>query len=117
MPKPLTIIESPYAGLLARNIAYAKAAVRHSLHLGEAPFASHLFYAQPGILDDGIPDERTLGMEAGWEWMTVADKVAVYTDLGISPGMQAGIERAKLLGLPVEMRSISHLFPICINGG
>ena len=114
MPKPLTIIESPYAGSLLRNIAYAKAAVRHSLHLGEAPFASHLFYAQPGILDDGIPDERTLGMEAGWQWLASAEQVAVYADFGLSPGMQAGIERALALQLPIHYRFIADEFPILI---
>jgi hypothetical protein len=36
------ILESPYAGDVEANVAYARAAVRDSLMRGEAPIASHL---------------------------------------------------------------------------
>ena len=52
------ILESPYAGSVEENVAYARAAVRDSLLRGESPIASHLLYTQPGILRDGVPDER-----------------------------------------------------------
>jgi hypothetical protein len=45
-------------------------------------------------------------MSAGWEWMTAADAVVVYTDRGISSGMQAAINRAMSYNIPVERRSI-----------
>jgi len=96
------IIESPYAGDIKRNEIYVKACIRDSLSRGEAPFASHLFYTQ--ILDDAAPDERNLGMKAGWTWMEVADLVAVYKDLGVSPGMRSGIDRSMLLKIPIEFR-------------
>ena len=54
----LVIIESPYAGDIKANIAYARRAVRDSLERGEFPIASHLLYTQPGILNDDIPSER-----------------------------------------------------------
>ena len=38
------ILESPYAGNVEENVAYARAAVRDSLLRGEAPIASHLLY-------------------------------------------------------------------------
>ena len=50
------------------------------------PIASHLLYTQPGILKDGVPDERQLGIEAGLAWRFVAEATVVYQDLGIRPG-------------------------------
>lgn len=49
----LVIIESPYAGDVDRNLEYLRAAMRDCLKRGEAPFASHALYTQPGVLDDG----------------------------------------------------------------
>lgn len=101
------VIESPLAGDVERNTRYARACMADCLKRGEAPFASHLLYAQDGILDDTIPEERKLGIEAGFAWGAAADKVVVYEDLGISDGMKLGIERAKANGVPVEYRKIS----------
>jgi hypothetical protein len=100
------ILESPYAGDVERNVAYARKCLRDSLLRGEAPFASHLIYTQPGILNDDDPTQRRIGMEAGFFWLQVCDASAVYTDFGISRGMLQGIERARQLGIPIEYRSI-----------
>ena len=102
----LVVIESPYAGDVERNTQYARDAMADSLHRGEAPIASHLLYTQPGILDDLIPGERTLGIEAGLAWGAHADLVAVYSDLGASSGMALGIERALAEGREIEYRSL-----------
>lgn len=98
------IIESPYAGDVERNRTYLQAAIIDSLNRFEAPFASHGFYTH--FLDDTNKDERAIGMKAGFAWGEVADLIAVYTDLGISPGMEIGITRAKVLGIPIEMRTL-----------
>lgn len=107
----LVIIESPYAGATAgeaeENVAYARACVRDSLQRGEAPIASHLLYTQPGILRDEIPAERQWGIDAGLAWRAVADATIVYTDRGISKGMEYGIEAAQSAGIPVEYRTLS----------
>lgn len=117
---PLVILESPFAApkslpehlrktIFERNIAYARACIRDSLiNHGESPIASHLLLTQTGILNDDNDDERKLGIKAGLEWGRVADKSVVYTDLGITKGMQEGIERARLEGRYVEERK---LFP------
>lgn len=107
----LVIIESPYAGLVGRNVAYAKRCVRDCLSRGEAPYASHLFFTQTDILDDDQPEQRKLGIEAGLAWGAKADATVVYTDLGITAGMEQGIERAKSQGRPVEMRSLHGVKP------
>lgn len=100
------IIESPYAGDVAANTAYARQALRNSLLRGEAPMASHLLYTQPDVLADEKPDERALGIEAGLAWGTACEATVVYTDLGITPGMRVGIGRAISEGRRVEYRSI-----------
>jgi hypothetical protein len=100
------ILESPYAGNVDRNVRYARACIRDSILRGEAPFASHLLYTQAGILDDTVPEERALGIEAGLTWLKHVKKSVVYTDLGISSGMAKGIERAKAEGRDVEIRTI-----------
>lgn len=100
------IVESPYAGDIERNVAYARAAVRDCILRGEAPIASHLLFTQPSILDDAKPEERALGIEAGLAWGKVADATVVYVDLGISDGMKIGIVRANLEYRLVEFRSL-----------
>lgn len=107
VPQPrLVIVESPYAGDVERNVAYARAAMADCLRRGEAPFASHLLYTQPGVLDDTVPDERALGIAAGLAWGDRADATVVYVDLGMSTGMQYGVERAIAAGRALEHRRI-----------
>jgi hypothetical protein len=72
------ILESPFAGDVERNLRYARAALRDSLHRGEAPLASHLLYTQPGVLLDADGTE----------------------------GMAQGIERATREGRPLEFRNV-----------
>jgi len=100
----LVILESPYAGDILKNIQYARRCVRDSLLRGESPIASHLLYTQDSILNDTIPAERQLGIDAGLAWKVVAEATVVYADLGITDGMKYGIAQAKKLGLKIEIR-------------
>jgi len=102
----LVIIESPYAGDVEANVAYARAAMRDSLMRGEHPIASHLLYTQPGILDDNIPEERKRGIASGLAWRAVADKAVFYTDRGWSDGMLASRKVYEREGFPYEERSL-----------
>lgn len=102
----LVVVETPYAGDKERNVAYARRAMRDCLMREEAPFASHLLYTQPGVLDDDIHAERGLGIDAGFHWGDKSDATVVYIDLGITPGMKLGIERAEKCGRPVIYREI-----------
>jgi len=96
-------IESPFAGDVETNIRYARACVVDCLKRGEAPYASHLFFTQEGILDDTVPEERTLGMEAGKVWSIMAEKTVVYTDRGMSGGMKWGVEEAERPGAQLSI--------------
>lgn len=100
------IIESPYAGDIDLNVRFARACMKDSLLRGEAPIASHLLYTQTGVLDDNIPEERSLGIEAGLIWGKLAELTAVYVNLGVSKGMQYGIKSAESFGRPVEYRVV-----------
>lgn len=102
------LIESPYGSpdesVVTENVRYARACLADSLRRGEAPFASHLLYTQPGVLRDELSSERALGIEAGLLWGSCAELTVVYTDRGITDGMRQGIERAMSEGRPVEYR-------------
>lgn len=103
----LVIMESPYAGNVERNTAYARACVKDCLNRGEAPLASHLLYTQPGILRDGIAAERELGVKAGQAWLRLAEVVAIYMDLGLSPGVVDAINLANYYKIPLEYRKLT----------
>lgn len=102
----LVVIESPYAGNVALNLRYARACMRDCLLRGEAPFASHLLYTQECVLDDKVQEERLIGMQAGFYWGKKAELTAVYTDLGISRGMEEGINEAHISGRKLAYRSL-----------
>ena len=100
------ILESPYAGDVEGNLAYLRACIRDCLLRGEAPFASHGLYTQPGVLDDTVPAEREAGILAGFVWRPLAVKTVLYLDRGISGGMLRGVEHAKTCGHVIEHRRL-----------
>lgn len=109
----LVIIESPYAGDIELNLRYLRAAMHDSLLRGEAPYASHGLYTQPGVLDDNKPEEREHGIQAGFAWRQVAELTAVYVDLGYSKGMEYGMADAHKRGVPVEIRILGENWDRC----
>ena len=106
------IVESPYSAPNPTrskiNEIYAEICLKDCILRGEAPFASHLLYTRTFVLDDCDAEERKLGIEVGLSWYDVANLCAVYSDIGISKGMQLGIERAKQKNVTVEYRSLLH---------
>lgn len=101
-------ILSPFRGATpaerGRNVAYAKAAMLDCFSRSEAPFVPHLLY--PAVLEDDIPAERAKSINASIRWLSVAEVVVVYGDLGISEGMRAELSAAKLTGIRAEYRSL-----------
>lgn len=88
----LVIIESPYAGDLARNKRYLQRAILDCIRRGESPYASHQMLTE--ALNDLDPAERRVGIEAGFAWREATEKTVVYEDYGISTGMGYGISEA-----------------------
>lgn len=109
------ILESPYAGDIEANLTYLRRCMRDCLLRGEAPFASHGLYTQPGVLKDEVPEEHEHGIQAGFAWRSVAKKTVVYLDRGTSKGMEYGIKHAMDMGHVVEYRRIDafvlNVFP------
>ncbi len=87
------VVESPFEGGTPRevdNVVYLRRCLADCFRRGEAPFASHGLY--PGVLDDTVPDERTLGIRAGWAIAHQLDAWAWYLDRGLTRGMIAGFQ-------------------------
>ncbi len=93
----LVVVESPFGADniddLVCNVSYAMLASRDSFARDEVPLASHLIYTL--MLDDTDPVERMKGIDAGLAIGSHAELTALYEDLGLSRGMQYGIENAK----------------------
>ena len=106
-PEAIGLTDKQYAAAIADNIAFAKAAVRDCLDRNSAPYASHLFFPQDGIMDDRDPKKRKIGIEAGLLWGSKADLTAVYIDRGMSQGMIHGIKRAEAEGRPIVYRVLA----------
>lgn len=101
---PVVIVESPFAGDLLANKQYAKRCCADCLRRGEVPYASHLFF--PEFLDELKPEERELGLTAGYAMWPLAAKVVFYTDRGMSGGMKRAEERAVYRGCTTEYRKL-----------
>ena len=90
------ILESPYARSTPEGIVktteYARRCVKDCLERGETAYASHLLLTQEGILRDGVPEERELGISAGLAWHALASRSCVYLDEGLSSGMWRGVQ-------------------------
>lgn len=100
------IIESPYAGDIELHNRYLNIMMRDSiLNRMETPFASHGLYTT--CLNDENIIERHTGIQAGYTWQGVADKMVVCYDLGVSEDMQMAINNAEKLELPVEYRKLN----------
>jgi hypothetical protein len=105
------IIESPYGNkdkrIIKLNEVYGELAMHDCLvNYNEAPYASHLLYTRTYVLRDEIPEDRKLGIDAGFEWRDVAEKSVFYDDLGITKGMDLGIRDCIIKNKPYELRRL-----------
>lgn len=104
-------LESPYAATkkhtVEEHISYAQECVEALLREGLAPFASHLLYTQPGVLDDNSPKDRALGIEAGLTLAEKTDMRVFAVDYGMSRGMLTALERTKGQQLGVMAHKIA----------
>lgn len=103
----LCVLETPFAGDVEANIEYAQKCMYDMLMRDEAPYASHLLYTQPNVLDDTVEDERNRGIHAGFAWKHLPQVHTVfYTDKGISRGMQLAIDYCKEHNMSYEFRKL-----------
>ena len=109
-PMRLVMVESPYRATEHRTLAqhreYLRMALADCIRRNESPMASHHLF--PEILNDDTPYERALGIRAGLAWGRHCDAVAVYSDLGVTPGMREAISEYKSAGKVIEWRGIDY---------
>lgn len=96
----LVILESPYAGDILANVAYARRCLKDCTLRGESALASHLLLTQ--VLDDTNVDERALGLA----WRSVAHYSVFYTDRGWPNGMIAALRSALAERRPLKLRAL-----------
>lgn len=104
-----TILETPYAGDIDTNIEFAQKCMHDMLKRGEAPYASHLLYTQVNVLDDSNPDEREMGIMAGFAFKHMPGVHTVaYLDRGMSKGMQLAKDYCLEHGMSWEERYLDN---------
>jgi hypothetical protein len=117
-PSKLVILESPFRATpyytQEQHRLYLYHAVADSIRRGESPFCSHLIL--PEVLNDDDEYERQLGIKVGTNWGKYADLVAVYSCLGVSPGMKAAIAHYKSLNKPIEWRRLPDRIVAAVKG-
>ena len=89
---------SPLRGDIQRNLRKAAGYCLFAVEQGGLPLAPHLMFTR--FLDDGIPEERQMGMVLGLELLKHSDELWVFGEK-ISEGMQVEIKAAVDLGIPV----------------
>ena len=101
------ILESPYSGEMKFNEIYGELCMHDCLvNHDETPYASHLLYTRKYVLDDTKPDERKLGIEAGFEWREATNMTVFYIDVGFTTGMDLGLEHCKEIDKPHAVRRL-----------
>ena len=78
---------SPLGGDVTANLERARQYARYVFSCGAAPVVPH-FYAL--VLDDGNPEERQLGMQAGKSLLWLCDELWIFGD-HVSTGMREEI--------------------------
>jgi hypothetical protein len=106
--KPIRcIIESPFAGDIESNVAYAAEVIKNLvLNKNYSPMASHLLYTR--MLDDDNQDERTIGIDAGLNYGLHAEETIICVDRGLSTGMKYGIINAEKNGRKYSFFTLSN---------
>lgn len=95
----LIYVCSPLRGDIEKNIAKAREYCRSVIIAGYVPLAPHV--ALDGVLDDNKAAERETALALGLELLQRCDELWAFGSV-ISEGMEAEIELAKQLSIPVK---------------
>lgn len=97
--RPVVYVYSPFSGDPAGNVEKAQHYCRFAVDSGYAPFAPHLFF--PQFLDDGIPEERELGLFMAIIMLTKCAELWVFGEQ-ITRGMAQEIRKAESRGMIIR---------------
>lgn len=90
--RPVVYVCSPFSVDPVGNAEQARRYCRFAVDTGYVPLAPHLFF--PQFLDDGIPEERELGMFMAIIMLTKCAELWVFGDR-ITKGMSQEIRKAE----------------------
>lgn len=99
MENNLVYIISPYAGAVKQNLAFAAQCCRLAIAQNLTPIAVHMLY--PQILNDIIPEERSVGLKLGLDILRHCGSAWVCGSR-ISQGMRGEIQEAQRLAIPIR---------------
>lgn len=102
---------SPLGGDVEHNLRQAKRYTEYALKCGTAPVVPH-FYAL--CIDDGIPEEREMGMAAGLSLLWYCDEMWIFGD-EVTEGMRAEIQFCE--NLNIRTRNIRESEILKVIGG
>lgn len=85
-------------GNITQNLENAKRYAKYAFECGMAPVVPH-FYAE--ILDDNVPEERSIGMRAGVSLLWNCDECWIFGD-EITEGMKNEIRFAEKLNITIR---------------
>ena len=112
---PVVYICAPYAGTdeeRAKNVENAKRYGLFAISQGYVPYIAHL--AICGFLEDNVPEEREIGIQADNIMIRRCDELWVFGDR-ITPGMKAEIQLCHELQKPVKYFDINGEVPSLIS--
>lgn len=103
----MTYVCSPLSAATRAEMLSNAAKAKNYMGLAEREFgdravAPHAFL--PYLLDDGVPEERTLAVEFGKKLLALCTRLVVYGSR-VSAGMQGEIAMAERLGIPIYYRT------------
>lgn len=83
---------------------YLAHCIKDSLSRNEAPYAPHAFLHK--YLSDTTRDTRQRALDIGLKYLVVCQLLAIYSDYGISEGMQNEMDYAKANNVPINIRKL-----------
>jgi hypothetical protein len=105
MTRQWAYVCSPYRGDVENNVKAAREYCKYVMGRGYIPVCPHLFY--PQFLNDDIPEEREMGIQAALWNIGGCEKVFVFlnSERYISDGMLEEIKYAQAKYIPIEIIS------------
>ncbi len=108
--RPLVFICSPFAGEIMKNAHKTRQFCQFAIKRNCIPVAPHLLF--PQFLDDGIPEERKLGLYMGSVLLTKCAELWVFGEQ-VTDGMAFEIEKAERRQIPIryfteEMKEVNQ---------
>lgn len=92
-------LSAPTEEGMVKNQQLAIKLSKRLIQKGLVPMTPHIYF--PLFLNEFNPNERQIGLDMGLVWLNLCQAMYVYTNNGISKGMQGEIEHALKHNIPI----------------